>query len=329
MHTDLVERYLQAVRFLLPRKQRDDVSRELSEDLRAQMEEREASFGRRLTEDEAAALIKGYGHPLLLALRYQQGRYLIGPEVFPLFLLAVKSILAALAVVHVLLPAIYFVASGEPSRRVVGLFLRFPGVAMPVLAWTTLAFVLLDTKVVRSAIERALAGWRPQSLPEVARKDEAAEPPSACGLALTAFLGVWWLAGIAYPPLVLGPAAAYLDFGPVFDRLYVPIAAATVATIAVGWVRLSHPGRKRVAVYGGLVADALSLTVLYALARGDVFVVPAPGSTAGQALMGSLNDAIRLAMQVSLVATAAAVAWKYVKHFRRGGPARDGMKTAG
>ena len=91
MHTDLVDRYLQAVRYLLPRKQRDDVDRELSADVRTQVEDREAELGRRLTEDETAAILKGLGHPLALALRYRQGRYLIGPEVFPAFALPLVS----------------------------------------------------------------------------------------------------------------------------------------------------------------------------------------------------------------------------------------------
>jgi hypothetical protein len=323
MHTDLVERYLQAVRFLLPRKQRDDVDRELSDDLRAQIEEREAELGRRLSEDEVASVLKGFGHPLALALRYRQGRCLIGPEVYPLFVFAVKWVLGALAVVHILLPAAYFLLAGEPSRRVIGLFLRFPGVALPVLGWTTIAFALIDTRVVRSAVERALAGWRPQSLPEVGRTDKAAQPPSAASLAWTAVLSVWWLAGIAYAPLILGPAAAYLDLGPVFERLYMLIGASAVVSLGVGWLHLSHPGWTRVFVYGGMAADALALVVLCLLARADVFVVPAAGAAPGgdPALLGSLNNAIRLAMQVSLAPTAAAVAWKYLKHFRRGGPA--------
>lgn len=317
MHTDLVERYLQAVRFLLPRKQRDDVDRELSEDLRAQVEEKEAELGRSLTEDETAAILKGLGHPAALALRYQPARHLIGPEVFPFFAFAVKSILAALAVVHIVLPGIYFIVAGEPSRRVVGLFLRFPGVALQVLAWTTIAFAILDTRVVRSAVAGALAGWRPQSLPEIARKEEASRPPSASGLALTAFLSVWWLAGIAYPPLILGPAAAHVTLGPSFERLYVPIAASAVASLAVGWLQLSHPDWKSTLVYWGMAADALALVTLYLLARVDVFVVPATAAS-DPALLGTLNDAVRVAMQVSLVATGAAIAWKYMRSLRAG-----------
>src|SRR5262245_32863405 len=315
MHTDMVERYLQAVRFLLPRKQRDDVGRELSEDLRAQVEEKEAALGRALTEDETAAILRGFGHPAALALRYQPARHLIGPEVFPLFVFAVKSILAALAVVHIVLPAGYFIVAGEPSRRVIGLFLRFPGVAFPVLAWTTIAFAVLDTRVVRSAVSGALAGWRAQSLPEVRKPVEAVAPPSASGLALTAFLSVWWLAGIAYPPLVLGPAAAHVDLGPVFERMYIPIAASAVASVAVGRLRLSHPDWKQALVYGGMVADALALVVLCLLARGDVFVVPATAG-ADPALFRTLNDAIRLALYISLLATGASITWKYARSLR-------------
>ena len=43
---ELLDRYLQAVRFWLPRKQQDDIIAELGDDLRSQIEEREASLGR-------------------------------------------------------------------------------------------------------------------------------------------------------------------------------------------------------------------------------------------------------------------------------------------
>jgi hypothetical protein len=316
---ELVERYLQAVRYLLPKRQRDDVARELSDDLRSQIEDKESGLGRRLTEDETAEVLKGLGHPLLLALRYQQGRSLIGPEVFPLFAFAVKSILGVLAVVHIVLPAAVFLLSGEPSRRVVGLFVRFPGVAVQVLGWVTLAFVVIDTRTVRSAIKGALAGWRPQSLPDVVRQDEAARPPSATDVVLTAVLSVWWLAGLAYPPLILGPSAAYVDLAPGLGRLYAPIAASALASIALGWFRLSHPRPARVLVHAGLVSDALALSVLFLLTRVDAYVVPSAAlvaSPAQVALVASLNDAIRLSMQIALIGTALAIAWKYVKHFR-------------
>ncbi len=58
---DLVECYLHAVRFWLPRARQDDILAELSEDLRSQIDDRETELGRRLDEDEVAAILKKRG----------------------------------------------------------------------------------------------------------------------------------------------------------------------------------------------------------------------------------------------------------------------------
>jgi hypothetical protein len=273
---DLLERYLQAVRFLLPKKQQHDVDRELSEDLRSQIEEKEAERGRPLDEDELAALLKRFGHPVVLALRYQQGRYLIGPAVFPLYWFAVRSLLGILAIVHILLPAIFFLLTEEPAGRIVGLFVRFPGVVLPVLAWVTLGFAVLETPVVRSAIERSLSSWRPQSLPAIVKEDPA-RPASIGGFVLGVLLSVWLLAGLQFPQLLLGPAADYIGFGPIFYRLYVPMALAAAVGIVRGWVRLSRPHWTRFNRMSGLVVDAMGLVVLYLLERGSGWFVPGSG----------------------------------------------------
>jgi hypothetical protein len=75
---DLLERYLQAVRTYLPKKQQEDILKELGENLRAQIEDQEAAIGRPLNEDEVAAILKKHGHPLFVASRYRQARHLIG-----------------------------------------------------------------------------------------------------------------------------------------------------------------------------------------------------------------------------------------------------------
>ena len=59
---DLLERYLQAVKFFLPRPHQDDIVRELSEN-RIQIEDREEQLGRPLTEDEQADILRRHGHP--------------------------------------------------------------------------------------------------------------------------------------------------------------------------------------------------------------------------------------------------------------------------
>lgn len=320
---ELLERYLQAVRFLLPRKQRDDVARELSEDLRAQIEERQDELGRPLAEDELAALLRKSGHPATLALRYQPERYLIGPRVFPLFWYGVKVVAGVLAIVHLLLPAVYFVVTNQPEK-IVGQFLRFPGVALPALAVLTLCFAVLDTDVVRTAVERALADWKPQDLPPIARQER--QPVSSmAGVIMPLVFGIWWLIGLKFPYLILGPGADYVQFGPPFHRLFVPMAVGTVATAVVGWFRLARPRDTRLILATSLFVDSLSLVVLYLLWRGG-----GPWMVAGESLarlrgpedlIGLVNLALQLGLTVGLIVSAITFAWRYL-----GDPSRRGWR---
>jgi hypothetical protein len=58
---DMLDRYLQAVRFFLPAQQQDDIVRELSETLISQVEDREEALGRPLDEAEQAAILRQHG----------------------------------------------------------------------------------------------------------------------------------------------------------------------------------------------------------------------------------------------------------------------------
>jgi hypothetical protein len=91
---DLLERYLQAVRAYLPNTQQDDILKELGENLRAQMEDKETEIGRPLNEDDVAAVLKKHGHPIFVAARYRQTRHLIGSTLFPVYWFVMKIILA-------------------------------------------------------------------------------------------------------------------------------------------------------------------------------------------------------------------------------------------
>src|SRR5262249_54758190 len=102
---DLLASYLDAVRVLLPKRQRDDIVAELSEELRSQIEEREGALGRPLTPEEQNALFVAHGDPVDVARRYRADRRslalgweLIGPELFPVYrlILAINLSLAVL-----------------------------------------------------------------------------------------------------------------------------------------------------------------------------------------------------------------------------------------
>jgi hypothetical protein len=309
---ELVDRYLQSVRFLLPRRQRDDVHRELSAELHDAIEEQESLHGRALTTDEMTAVLKRFGHPLALALRYQPARALVGPETFPVFWFAVRLLLAILLVVHVVLPALFFVATGA-TGQILGLFLRFPSVAAPALFWLTVGAVVLDMKVVRDEIAKALARWKPQDLPPVV-KDEAATPPSVASVVLLAAFGVWWLAGIRWPFLLLGPAAASIAFGEPFRALAPLMAFSVVAQLVVGLIRLARPHWRRFARASSLAVDSLSLVTLFLLSRSsDLLAAVRPQDVE---IIRAVNGAAGLGLAIAFTVVALQFAWKCVRYAR-------------
>lgn len=310
---DLVDRYLQSVRFLLPRRQRDDVHRELSAELHDAIEEQEAAQGRPLDADQMTAVLQRFGHPLTLALRYQPSRTLVGPETFPIFWFAVRLVLAILVVVHVVLPTLFFVATGEGSGRIVGLFLRFPSVATPVLFWLTIGAVVLDTKVVRAEIAEVLARWKPQDLPPVL-KDTADAPPSVAAVVGLTALGAWWLAGLRYPVLLLGPAATTIAFGPTFHALAPLMALSVVAQLVVGVTRLARPQWRRFARASSLAIDALSLMTLFLLSRSSALMTALRPEHAELARV--VNAAASLGLAIAFTVVALQFAWRCVRYAR-------------
>ena len=59
---ELIDRYLQAVRFWLPKSQHD-LALELAEDLHSQVEAKKAELGRPLDEGEVSAILRECGRP--------------------------------------------------------------------------------------------------------------------------------------------------------------------------------------------------------------------------------------------------------------------------
>jgi len=164
---ELVDRYLYAVKFWLPRKQKDDIVAELSEDLRSQIEERESELGHKLSDAEVEPILKRCGSPLAVAGRYLPQQSLIGPALFPIYSVIIRSLFF-----YFLLPWLLLwigIAVFSPDFRA-----DHPGAALLAslepwwlactysLFFNTLAFALLDRSHARSHL---VNNWNPRALP--------------------------------------------------------------------------------------------------------------------------------------------------------------------
>ena len=107
---EALERYLKAVKPFLPKGQQDEILRELGENLRSEIAEKEVALGRPLDEGECESVLDEHGPPLLVASRYRQnhrtltlGVELIGPDLFPHYLKALSIPLAITALLFIVL----------------------------------------------------------------------------------------------------------------------------------------------------------------------------------------------------------------------------------
>jgi hypothetical protein len=95
---ELLDRYIHAVklRLLMPPEKMEDIAAEVRSNLESKMEDQAMALGRDLRPEEVSAMLRQYGHPAKVALRYrdQAGRGLISPALFPFYWFTLRIVLA-------------------------------------------------------------------------------------------------------------------------------------------------------------------------------------------------------------------------------------------
>jgi hypothetical protein len=165
---NLIDRYVGSVRLFLPSDQRDDIARELGEDLKSQVEDKQEELGRPLSADEEAALLRQYGHPMLMAARYRRARNLIGPVIFPIYALVLKIALGIITATH-LASIGFLVVRGSWSEAWAAVTRYFDSV-LGALLFITFAAACVEWSLLRFKV---LEQWDPRSIGPV-------DGPPAC-----------------------------------------------------------------------------------------------------------------------------------------------------
>ena len=289
---DLLDRYLQAVKFFLPRAQQDDIVKELSEDVHSRLEDLEARLGRPPSAAELEQVIKSYGHPALLAGRYGPRRQLIGPEMFPFYWFVLRVALSTATFVHVVL-AIALFASGRPALEAARGLLGLVPVVFIVFGVVTIVFSLLDRSRPRwHAPDR----WNPESLPPV-DPTPPRRPRSIPQLVIITFFIVWY----SFPPLVFGPRSIFA-LAPVWHTLYMPIVVLALVDLVLHWVAFFRPHSTRLRAMTRIVVRGVSLVIAFLLLRaGDLVVVGEAGREMEhlRPVLAIINNSIYVALIVA------------------------------
>lgn len=287
-----LDRYLKDIRAHLPADQADDIVTELGENLRAQIEDREAELRRALTDTEVDGLLKAHGNPLVVASRYRKeqlsftfGRQLIGPALFPAYL-QVLTINIAISVFVVLVAAV-LLATGQPlGSTASGLTLAF----VIQFGVVTGIFIAADRMVTG---EGSFGTFETRALPRADRSmvDRIAESligreigsvvprrTSATDLAVSAIF-VGWLVAIR-PPQFIG----FLRSGPGWEDYSVPLILVVAVAGIQPIVNLIRPGWTRLRSVVRVVSDLAILGLFVASLRVGEWVVLADpaGAPAGE-----------------------------------------------
>lgn len=298
---ELINRYLQAIKVWLPKEQQDVVA-ELSEDIRSEVEEKEAALGRALSETELEAVLKERGNPLLVAERYLPPRHLVGPVLFPIYRLLLRSVLLYYAVPWILvwLCFVLFVPSYRADHPGLALLGTLRGLWLTLLhlfAGLTIAFALVDKYGLESLLTR---DWSPHKLPVARDEARISRFSSITQMLWNAFLALWWLGLIGLPNIpdvhvTLAPGMGGYFYWPILLLLLASLAMAAVNTIAPIWTR------RRAAFY--LILDSFGailgcLLLAFGLVAGKFLVIAARG--AGPSGLATLSSWVNFACSVTL-----------------------------
>jgi hypothetical protein len=298
---ELIDRYLQSVKWMLPRKQQDDVIRELNDEILSRVEEKEGALGRPLTEDEQVDLLKQLGHPMLVASRYRSQRYLINPTIFAVYWMVLRLMLAVVFLAMAA-AAVGVAASGQGLGQALGVIFRYPWAALSVFAWVTTIFVILDIVQIKFNF---FGKWDPRSLPKLSKtKPRHSMIESVVGLMLSAIFGVWWLVGLKHQWWIFGPGYPIFHFGPVWQTVYPLFVMLVLFSIVRSSIDVARPGWERGRTWVRLIFRALNLLVLYFLYKATDLFVPGSANVPNiSEVVKSLNTGLHIGVGMVIVFT--------------------------
>lgn len=306
----MLDTYLDAVAAQLPRDTRDDIVAELRDTLLNQFEEREADLGRPLTDDEREEILRAMGHPLVVAARYGKGpQSLIGPELYPYWLFAVKAGLFILLAVQAVGLIIHLV-SGTPNfgQSIAQAFHGFFGSALTLIGVATVAGAVLEWQGIRPEF---LTKWKVKDLAALRLSDPANWASGMAGADLNmkpsphvprpvlkpmpgadALWGViagivfvlWWtgaLQGMGMTAVSVGREGMVFQPDPIWAGLFTPILAYALSGVAVDLLGVVRPDAVKLRALFKIPLAAAGLwlaSILYQ--AGEWFTLSQDGVTA-------------------------------------------------
>ena len=231
---EVIDRYVHEIGEHLPGNLRSDVEAEFRSLLMDGLEERARAAGRPPDPLLADAVIREFGAPKEVAKRYlPQDQYLIGPRLFPSYLVAVKIAVIVIAAASggIFIAAIVGSVTGHREgpdllavahtiwQLALGVFFN--------LALVTLVFAIIER--VQTRREATAPAWNPAMLPPVKDPDRI----SQAGMVVEMYLILLFAVLFNFYPQWVG--MVFIDGRVHLTGLLLPAFAAYMALLNVFW----------------------------------------------------------------------------------------------
>ena len=299
-----VESYLNNLAKLLPAGQRDDILRELSEDIHSEIEDKESELGHKLSEAEQLEILKRRGTPLQVAAGYTQnkgtfafGPQLIGPVLFPFY---VRVLLFNIGLTLLVLGSAFAVLSLSGQQIHTKEFLTNVLFQIFVqLFAVTVIFILVERH-----LDSHSYGYKPAKVQadlEARIREDAAKPRKqevsrfdSIAVLVASSVALLWIQSLWVKPfLVFGPAASLITFAPIWHVVYFPVVFLMLLTIVRACINIAQPNWVRFRDSVAVFLDIGGLITLYILLSAHTWVVPVAslGANSGaQHLVSIINQ---------------------------------------
>jgi len=174
---NLIDTYISEVGRRLPRKNRADIEAEIRSILQDMLDERSQKTSKPLDEEMTLEVLKAYGAPEKVAATYLGERYLIGPRLYPIFMLVMRIVLMVTGILAAIgLGIMVYQTTLTPLNAfetIVKAIANFGVSIMTVLGNIVLIFAILEWALFRAGGKVEIKGlpkekeWDPHSLTKV------------------------------------------------------------------------------------------------------------------------------------------------------------------
>lgn len=291
---NLIDKYIEQVGENLPAKDREDIKKEIRSILEDTLENRSQQENRPVDEVMMISVLKEFGTPRKMAEAYMPPRYLIGPRLFPTFLMVTKIVLGIVLLVGIVTTSVTLfqqpLTLESAFELVLKRLLELLGSMLSVLGNIVFVFAIIEWAFSK---EKSIneENWDPKSLEGEEYRDEIKPWSQVPDIALTIFtllffnlfttkLGAYFNDASGISVFIPARSPVFFTYLPWFNTIWVLGLGLNFALIRIGkwqpWSRWFQVG-----------LDVMSLIVLILMASGPSIIAPATDNFSTYGFTGS------------------------------------------